>query len=118
MASGNSTAPTDGAGNANIVYILYLAGVVVGITPLIGVIMAYIWQADAPDWLKTHYRFQIRTFWISLLFGVICMILVFVIIGWFLLLAAAVWYIVRCVKGMTALSKQQPIADPASWLFG
>jgi len=32
-------------------------------------------------------------------------------------LAALVWYIVRCVKGMQSLSAGQPIDNPGSWLF-
>ncbi|MXZ09042.1 MAG: hypothetical protein F4Y79_06295, partial [Gemmatimonadetes bacterium] len=51
------------SGTAKIVYILYLAELVVGITGLIGVIMAYVNRSDAPEWLASHYRFQIRTFW-------------------------------------------------------
>src|SRR5712691_12953822 len=37
---------------AKIVYILYLASVVVGLTGIIGVIIAYVNEAAAPDWLK------------------------------------------------------------------
>lgn len=56
---------------AKIVYILYLVGVVFGITGLIGVVMAYIYKSDAPEWLSSHYQFQIRTFWIGLLYLVV-----------------------------------------------
>lgn len=41
------------SGSAKLVYILYLAGIVFGITGLIGVIMAYINKSDAPEWLQT-----------------------------------------------------------------
>lgn len=47
---------------SKIVYFLYLAGLVFGITGIIGVVMAYINRNDAPEWLETHYQFQIRTF--------------------------------------------------------
>ena len=43
--------------NAKLVYILYLAGIIIGITGLIGVIMAYVNRGDVPDWMKTHYQF-------------------------------------------------------------
>jgi uncharacterized membrane protein len=118
MASENLTVSTSETGKANIVYILYLAGVVVGITPLIGVIMAYLSKDEAPDWVQTHYRFQIRTFWISLLYGLIGALLTLVFIGFLVLFATLVWYIIRCVKGLNTLSKGEPIADPASWMFG
>jgi len=33
--------------------------------------MAYIYKGDAPDWLKSHYRYQIRKFWIGILYGLV-----------------------------------------------
>ena len=65
VAVGNS--PTT-KGAAKIVYILYLVSLLFGITGIIGVVMAYINKDDAPEWLQTHYQFQIRTFWIGALF--------------------------------------------------
>ena len=67
---GRPADPAEGD-TANIVYILYLVSLVVGITGIVGVIMAYVNRADAPEWVQTHYRFQIRTFWIGLLYGLI-----------------------------------------------
>src|SRR5258708_39589824 len=54
------------AATANIVYILYLVGLIVPMTPIVGLIMAYVNYGDAPEWVQSHYRFQIRTFWIGL----------------------------------------------------
>lgn len=104
-------------GTANIIYILYLAGLVVGITGLVGVIMAYINKGDAPDWLQTHYQFQIRTFWIGFLYAIIGMITIPIFIGFLILLFWLVWFIVRCVKGMQALGKKEAVANPTGWLF-
>ena len=103
--------------NAKIVYILYLIGIVVGLTAIIGVVMAYVHKDAAPDWLKTHYQFQIRTFWISLLYGFVSCILCLIIIGYVLLLATVVWLIIRCVKGLKAIEQRVPVADPMSWGF-
>ena len=110
--------PQGASRNAIIIYVLYLAGFVLGVTPLIGLVMAYISNAEAEPWLQTHYRFQIRTWWMGLLFGVITLILTFVLIGFLLIPVVAVWYIIRCVKGLNALSKREAIEDPASWTFG
>jgi uncharacterized membrane protein len=107
-----------GRSNANLVYILYLVALVVGITAIIGVVMAYMNRSAAPDWLKTHYTFQIRTFWISLLYTVIGVVLIFVVIGFVILALALIWYVVRCVKGMQLLGQNQPIANPESWMLG
>lgn len=103
---------------ANLIYILYLLSLIFGITSIIGVIMAYVNKGDAPDWVESHYRFQIRTFWISLLFSLIALATIFIVIGWALILFIFVWFIIRCVKGMKYLSKGEAHPDPASWMFG
>lgn len=41
-------------GLVNIVYILYLASLIFGVTVLIGVVIAYVNQRDAPAWLGSH----------------------------------------------------------------
>jgi uncharacterized membrane protein len=104
-------------GNAKIIYILYLVSLVLGITGLIGLVMAYINKGEAPDWLKSHYQWQIRTFWMGLLYTVIGLITTSIMIGFLILLLNLVWFIVRCVKGLSALDKQQPLPKPTSWLF-
>jgi len=105
-------------GTANIIYILYLAGLVTGgITNVIGVVMAYINQDDAPDWLKTHYQFQIRTFWIGLLYLFIGLMLLLVFIGYLVFLFNLIWLIIRCVKGMKSLDQKQAHPNPTSWMF-
>ncbi|MGB1427241.1 MAG: DUF4870 family protein [Cycloclasticus sp.] len=104
-------------GTAKVVYILYLAGIIFGLTGIIGVVMAYINKREAPDWLQTHYQFQIRTFWIGLLYVLIGMILSIILIGYLVLLFWVVWLVIRCVKGMKSLDQKEAHPDPASWLF-
>lgn len=113
VTTGNNTTKD----SANIVYILYLVGLLFGITGIIGVVMAYINKDDAPEWLRTHYQFQIRTFWIGALYIFLGSILSIVLIGWFVLLFWVVWLIVRSVKGMKALEQEKPIENPTRWLF-
>ena len=100
------------------IYVLYLANIFLGLTAIVGVIIAYVYQGDGPRWLDSHFRFQIRTFWIGLLYTVICIVLMFVVVGYFLALLALLWFIVRCAKGMKHLSRGEPHPDPTSWLFG
>lgn len=106
-------------GNANLIYILYLVSIIVGITGLVGVVMAYIGKGDAANdpVLTSHYNNQINIFWKMLLYTVIGIVLTMVIIGVLVLLAALIWYIVRCVKGMQSLSRGEAIANPGSWGF-
>jgi uncharacterized membrane protein len=103
---------------ALIVYILYFVAYFTGITALIGVIIAHVQVASADPLLSTHYRFQIRTFWIGILYLVIGTILTVVIVGIAILLWWFVWSLVRNVKGTLALNDNKPVANPASWMFG
>ena len=109
--------PKNVTGMASAVYILYLVSLVFGVTSLVGVIMAYISRGDAPEWLASHYRFQIRTFWIGMLYGIIGLILAYVVIGWLVLLFTLIWFVVRCVKGLKYLNNGQAHPDPAGWMF-
>lgn len=102
---------------ANTTYILYLVGLAVPLTPIVGLVMAYTHLADAPEALQTHYRFLIRTFWIGLLYSVIGFLTAIVIIGVLWLGFVTVWWIVRCVKGMQAISAGTPYEHPETWLW-
>lgn len=102
---------------ARIIYILYLVGFVVPITPLIGVVMAYLAKGEAPEWLASHYTWQIRTFWIALAVSVVGLLLCLILIGFLVLLLELVWFIVRCVKGFQYLEKGEALPDSSSLLF-
>jgi uncharacterized membrane protein len=115
-ASGKPEA--NNTGTAKVIYILLIVSTIIGITGIIGLIMAYVMHGDADDWLKTHYRFQIRTFWIGLLYTMVGAFLLTVNIGYVILLFTFVWLIVRCAKGLRALEKNMPVANAGSWLFG
>lgn len=106
-----------GEGNAKIVYILYLVGLVFGITGIVGVVLAYINRDQAEDWVKSHYQFQIRTFWIGLLFMVVGTLLALILVGYLIWLFWVVWLIIRCIKGFQALDRKEPIVNPGTWMF-
>lgn len=113
-----NTQTSNDTGSAKLIYILYLASLVVGITGIIGLVMAYINKSDSDSMLNSHYRFQIRTFWIGLLMAVIGMFTVMIVIGWFILLFLTIWMIIRCVKGLKYLNEGKAHPDPTSWMFG
>ncbi len=102
---------------AKIVYVLYLVALVSGVTALVGVIMAYVNVGDAPEPLRTHYRFQIRTFWIAILYCVVAGILTMAAVGALLFPLVAVWYIVRCAKGLQYLARGQAYPNAGTWLW-
>src|SRR5262249_5265007 len=101
-----------------IVYALYLAAFFNGVTAIIGVIIADVKDSSADPMLHSHYQFQIRTFWIGMLYLVIGLILMFVLVGFAVLIWAFIWWLVRSIKGLLALNENRPIQNPASWMFG
>lgn len=105
------------ASSCNLVYILYLVALIVGVTALVGVIIAYINRGDAPPAIQSHYQFQIRTFWIGLLFSLVGAVTSIILIGWLILLATLIWWIVRCVKGMQYLGRRQAYPNPTTWMI-
>ena len=122
MAEANIVSETGGDAaegrTANLIYVLYLLSLIFGVTSLVGLIMAYINKGDAPEWVQSHYRFQIRTFWIGLLLGVIGFFTAAFVVGILILVFLFVWWIARCVKGMKYISEGSAHPDPTSWMFG
>jgi uncharacterized membrane protein len=101
-----------------VVYILYLVGFFTGFTALAGVIVAHMQVGRSDPISNTHFQFQIRTFWIGLLYLVIGAISAVVVVGLLILLWWFIWTLVRCIKGLLTLNEREPIANPKSWLFG
>ena len=99
----------------NLVYILYLCSLFIGITSIIGVVLAYINKGNASPLLRSHYQNQIGIFWKMLLYTIIGAVLTIILIGLLIILAAIVWFVIRNIKGMQALSEGRPIDDPGNW---
>jgi uncharacterized membrane protein len=111
-----SSAFSDDRQMALIIYILFLVGVpTFHVATLVGLILAYVNRDGAPQWLRSHYTLQIRTFWISLLYFVIAGVCVFILIGVPMLFAVSIWFIVRCALGINRLMKNEAYPTPESW---
>ncbi|MES9973959.1 MAG: hypothetical protein ABW094_06820 [Candidatus Thiodiazotropha sp.] len=88
------------------VYALQALSFLFVITFLIAVIINYVKRDDVRNsWLESHYRWQIRTFWFSLLWIVIGYLTIFILIGYPVLLVNMVWLIYRIIKGWLRLSE-------------
>lgn len=132
-AQGDTTTPM-------LVYIGLLGGLLLQILPLVAVIVALINKGSARGWLRSHYTFQIRTFWMLLIYGFGGLVLAMMGFGEAMLVAfndsdgtlsltdmltglsglalmffAIVWLIVRCAKGIGALGRREPIHNPTRW---
>jgi uncharacterized membrane protein len=92
------------------IYVLYAVALLVGITYLAAIVMYYVKRDDITDpILQSHWKWQARTFWYSLLWSLIGIATMVVIIGFFILFANLVWYIYRVVKGWTRLNENKPM---------
>ena len=95
---------------AMVVYALQALGFINGITWIVGVVIDYVKRDEAAGtWLESHFRWQIRTFWWGLLWGVIGAVLLLVLVGYLVWVAAAIWVIYRIVKGWLYLNDNKPI---------
>ncbi|MCC5882163.1 MAG: hypothetical protein JJU25_05940 [Halomonas sp.] len=101
-----------------VVYALFLAGVVSGgLTALVGVVIAYMYRGKGPHWFDEHYRYQIRTFWLSMLYFAVSGVLTLVMIGFVTWLLAVIWLVVRCVKGIKRLQEHREPDNVDAWLI-
>ena len=66
-----------------VIYALYAASLLIGITAVAAIIMNYIKRDDvAGSWLESHFQWQIRTFWFSLLWSFVGFSTLSLGIGW------------------------------------
>ncbi len=113
----NDTSKNDSTSIAKVNYILQIISTIIGITGIIAVIIAYVNKDDSAEWLQTHYRFQIRTFWIGVLYIALGMFLIQVMFGFLILVLTFFWLIIRCAKGLKQLEKNEPVKNVESWFF-
>lgn len=99
-----------------IVYSLQALGLlpIIGfIAAVTGVIIDYIKLPDAQGtWLASHFRWQIRTFWFSLLWNFLGIILLIVLIGKLVLIANFIWVLYRIIKGLIYLNDKREMVFP------
>ncbi len=109
----SSAAPEKNVSDKNlttIIYALYAVSLVFGVTCLVAIIINYVKRDDVQGtWLESHFRWQIRTFWFSLLWGALGVITFLLIVGWFILIADLLWFIYRIVKGWIRLNDGKPM---------
>ncbi|MBQ0720671.1 MAG: hypothetical protein KBT88_09725 [Gammaproteobacteria bacterium] len=89
-----------------VVYVLQALSFVIGLSFIAAVIVNYVKQSEVEGtWLESHFLWQIRTFWYSVLWSIIGFVLVFVLVGYLVLLADAIWVLYRIIKGWMNLSE-------------
>ena len=99
-----------------VIYILYLVAIVTGgLTAIVGVVLAYAHEGAADEPMRDHFRFQIRTFWMALLYSFVCGATTIFLVGILFWLLLVIWMAVRCGKGLSAIGNNQPPADITTW---
>ena len=106
-----------GKTNLQVIYILYLASFVIGVSGLVGIVLAHLNRGKSEAWLESHYTWAIRTFWLGLLGAFVSALLMIVVIGMLTMLLVALWVIIRTVVGLQKLGRNEPIDNPQSWLL-
>lgn len=129
IEAGGAAQPSESLVNiAHLVYALHawsiLAGIVgaatvvgmflTGWPSIIAVIINYVKRPDARGtFVDSHFGWQIRTFWYTLLWVVIAVVLAFTVIGLSVAIPIAVvitlWVIYRIVRGWLALASRKPM---------
>ncbi len=101
-----------------IISLLYISSFVLGVTALVGVVLGYVWRDDNPAaWEQSHYTFLIRTFWFGLVGFLAGAVLSIVLIGIPILLATAVWVVVRSVMSLVKAQRREAMPDPETlWI--
>jgi uncharacterized membrane protein len=95
---------------AIVVWGLYIASFFTfAITTIIGVIIAYVKRGDAVGTpYESHMTYAIRTFWISLIVGLIGLVLAVIGIGFVILTLLFVWQLYRVIRGLSSRSMAGP----------
>lgn len=96
---------------AIVIYILYLLGFGGALTAVVGVALAHSKTTHDPLW-RSHFDYQIRTFWLGFATLVVGGILSLVIIGYLILAWWALWTVIRVVKGLMLAINSEPVDDP------
>ena len=125
---------------ANLIYILFFGSILGGVTAIAAIGLAHVQRKPLgpQSWVQSHYAWQIRTFWYSLLWGGIGLFLFvaslitagakgvasrslndamttffnpFMLIGVGLIVISAFWFWFRMIKGCIVLSRDEPVGD-------
>jgi len=92
--------------NVKKLYYAYLAGAIIPAVYIIAVFFSYSYKEHAEQDDVTHYEYQIKTFWRTIIYQIISLTIYFrsdaSFLGLILFVFAIFFYIVRNVKGMTA----------------
>lgn len=85
---------------------------------IIAVILNYVTRGNVRNtWLDTHWRWQLRTFWLAAAWSLAALVLALTIIGlpvaWLMIMVLGIWLLYRVIRGWLALAGRRPMPVPA-----
>ena len=97
-----------------LVYVLQTVALLVVVTAVIAIIINYVKRNEVAGMiLESHFKWQIRTFWLAMPVFILSVALIATviggIIGYPLLALAYIWWIYRVAKGWMALNSGNPL---------
>lgn len=92
-----------------IIYVLYLASLLIGVSLIVGVIIAYVKRDDMTGTIyRSHIDSLIKIFWISLVVAIISCLTFFPIV-FAILFGLAVWFLIKTVTGLIKCIDGKPL---------
>ena len=91
-------------------------GFVFGLPSLCAVFLNYLKRSDVKGtWLESHFLWQIRTFWFTLLglffYGLLVITIIGIPLAWILIAVLGLWVGYRVVRGWVALFGVKPVGN-------
>lgn len=110
------TSPRDQSGDrilAIVNYVLMFLALSNGLTLLIAAILAYVRRDQAEPWLKSHFDFQIATFWYGLVIAIVGFLTLWLLgLGLLIWLLGSIWLVIRSAVGLIRLIDGRAHSDP------
>ncbi|GAA5524386.1 hypothetical protein Maes01_00943 [Microbulbifer aestuariivivens] len=94
---------------ATLVYLIQAISLFTALPFFIGLIINYVKGDDVRGTLaESHFRWQIRTFWFSILWFVVGWLTVWIFVGFVILGISWIWVIYRVIRGWLVLADGRP----------
>lgn len=89
-----------GIRTAHIIYLLQACALLTGVSLIPAFLVGLVKKGEIKQtWLRAHYRWQLRTTLNTLFWVLVGVLLLEVVIGYFVLIWALMWYCYRIAKG-------------------
>lgn len=119
-----------GRAAAVVVYWLLLGSIMIVFTAPVGALVAHLQLRRAAPWIQSHLQFQLRTFWLGIIAGLVFTLVWQLLgltgispmapwaLGYVFFTVCMIWLVGRCGIGVARLMANRPIPCPRSLAFG